>query len=944
MSLTDQVATVNFGSISSAGTGIRSLNLDLQELGPAVGAALALSPTRGLRAARGLLETAADIDQGAVEVGALVEWAAREGKHERTVVADAMRISGGELLLVDRVSRLPRTEARAFVADWLEAGGDRRAVATWLATVGSVLREHQDARPQPGDSGGVVRWIKDAAEDVIDAITEAVETIIDAVIEAGQALADVLSEVVSWTIEQVGNLVEALLEAGMTLAELVADAVEAGVTLFKKVVKALIEIGQTVATVLGEIVSQTVGVIGDAIRALREIGIAFGTILRDAFELAATGFRKVVEALIDIGRSVVQILEAAITAAVAVVRATLEALLAIGRTMASLVADVVTGRRGLIDAFTSAMREIGRSVSDLLDAARDAVAGAVRTIARSLADIGASIVDLAEWAAGAAVGLARDVIAALVEAGKRVVELVTSVAQRAIRVMRAVIDGLFALGRTFAQLLRDVAGIAQELLERFLEAAFSLGATIIEFVSETLRNTYAAAKRMIEAAVRAGAAIGSLLVEAAKGTYFTLRKMVFGLMDLVGLGEIVRWAAERLENFAENVFHEVMTAIRYAGGRLVEVLEWAVDQSLDVFKAVIDAWESVRENLITLYRWAGSLVSNLADEAWARIGRATVRFQNSVSYALTYLEKDFLPGVRRFVHGLLDAGYEVADLVARVMRRSVQFVAEAVQAMLELGVTVTELLVATMDNPRTALDNLVAALREVGTTWRDIMAAAEEARDDIVDEVIETARRLEEPLNEMLAGALEVGGGLLGLVVAKLFNLLATYRPLTEAEKAAAAPVFGPSLDLDLISISAESLDNDIIFAVQDFFSDSPDARAFVTGTLINMDARNPITTATLIHELTHVWQHFETGPMYLSEAIHAQVTEDDAYNYGYTNADNGDGAETALQAAAGDFESFNREQQGQIVMHYYVRRFEEGRPEAEWTDWQPYIDVVQAA
>jgi hypothetical protein len=944
MSLTDQIASVNFGSIASAGEGLRVLDLHLDAVGPAVGEALALSPTRALRATRGLLATAGDTNQAATEVGALVEWAAREGKAERTVIADALRISGGEILLVDRVSRLPRTEARAFVRDWLEAGGDRRAVAEWLAAVGSVLQEHHGARPAPDTSGGVVRWIKEAAEDVIDAITEAVETIIDAVIEAGQALADVLAEVVNWTIEQVTNLVEALLEAGLTLAELIADAVEAGVTLFKKVVKALVEMGRAITEVLAEVVSQTIGAIGDAVRALREIGIAFVTILRDAALLAATAFRRVVEAMIAIGRSVLQILDAAVSAAASVVRATVEALLAIGHTVVTLIGDVVTGRRSLIDAFTRALREIGRTVAELLDAATQAVTGALRTIVRSLADIGTTVVQLVEWAAGAALSFAREVIASLIEAGKRVVDLVTDLAGRAIAVMRTLIDGLYALGRTFAQLVREVANLASHLLDRFLEAAFALGATIVEFVGEALRNTYAAAKKLIEAAVRVGAAVGDLLVEAAKGTYFTLRKMVFGLMDAVGLGEIARWAAERLEGFAENLFHEVMTAIRYAGGKLSEILEWAVDQSLEVFKAVIDAWESVRERLLTLYQWAGGLASSLAAEAWERIGRATVRFRNSVSYAFNYLENNFIPGVRRFVKGLMDVGYELAGLLARVLNRSLEFVAEAVRELLELGVTIGELLVATVENPRTALDNLLAALREIGTTWADILAAAQDARDDMVDEVIATARRLEEPLKEMLAGALEVGGGLLGLAVSQLFNMLGSYRPLTQEEKAAAEPVFADSIDLDLVSISQESLDNDILFAVQDFFSDSPEARAFVTGTLINMDARNPITLPTLIHELTHVWQNFATGPMYLSEAIHAQVVNDDAYDYGYTNPENGDGAEAALLEAGGDFESFNREEQGQIVMHYYVRRYVEGRPEAEWAPWQPYIDAVQAA
>lgn len=110
------------------------------------------------------------------------------------------------------------------------------------------------------------------------------------------------------------------------------------------------------------------------------------------------------------------------------------------------------------------------------------------------------------------------------------------------------------------------------------------------------------------------------------------------------------------------------------------------------------------------------------------------------------------------------------------------------------------------------------------------------------------------------------------------------------------------------------------------------------------MNASRPINTPTLIHELTHVWQNFATGPMYLSEAIHAHIVNDDAYDYGYANRDNGDGAEVVMATADGKFASFNREEQGQIVMHYYVRRYEEARPEADWADWRKCIDYLQAA
>ncbi|MBA3524213.1 MAG: hypothetical protein H0T85_06615, partial [Geodermatophilaceae bacterium] len=119
----------------------------------------------------------------------------------------------------------------------------------------------------------------------------------------------------------------------------------------------------------------------------------------------------------------------------------------------------------------------------------------------------------------------------------------------------------------------------------------------------------------------------------------------------------------------------------------------------------------------------------------------------------------------------------------------------------------------------------------------------------------------------------------------------------------------------------------------------------------------------TMIHELTHVWQFEFTGPFYMAEAIHAQVLGD-GYNYGYTTAatntkitvdyagtelelptgkTTGEGGQAALLAAAGDFEAFNREQQGQILMHWFVRK-NLMQPPADHAPWQPYVDVVLAA
>jgi hypothetical protein len=245
------------------------------------------------------------------------------------------------------------------------------------------------------------------------------------------------------------------------------------------------------------------------------------------------------------------------------------------------------------------------------------------------------------------------------------------------------------------------------------------------------------------------------------------------------------------------------------------------------------------------------------------------------------------------------------------------------------------------------------------------VAAAESLGEDTLDQVVKTAREIGESIVDILEAALEVAGGALATVVSILLRLLGSYRHMTPQEIAEAKIVFGNTLDYDNIYFASESLLNDIIFGVQDFVSKNPESRAFVTDTLVNFDVDEGIERHTMIHELTHVWQFAVTGPFYMSEAIHAQVAGA-GYNYGYDEGvsnvtipvdyagktkklDAGEttglGAEDKLDPVpAKKFEAFNREQQGQITMHYFVRRVLQGRPPAEYAAWQPYIDIVRAA
>jgi len=250
-----------------------------------------------------------------------------------------------------------------------------------------------------------------------------------------------------------------------------------------------------------------------------------------------------------------------------------------------------------------------------------------------------------------------------------------------------------------------------------------------------------------------------------------------------------------------------------------------------------------------------------------------------------------------------------------------------------------------------------------------VVDAFKQAGADFAERFVRTMRAIGENVKDMLIAVLEVAVGALGTIVIELMNLLNGFRHLTAAERADAQLVFADTVDLDNAFIANDTPTNDIIFGIQDFFTGNPESRAFVTGNLINFDAdEGPIKRYQLIHEMTHVWQNQNVGPVYLGHAIYVQIAMGDAaYNYGYNTNDTGitlsnadyagnpevdisegfaigEGVQDELNAKdADEFMDFTPEQQGQIMMQYFVRRVLQGRPAAEYAPWQKFVSFVQS-
>ncbi len=573
--------------------------------------------------------------------------------------------------------------------------------------------------------------------------------------------------------------------------------------------------------------------------------------------------------------------------------------------------------------------------------------------------------------------IAAKIVDGLLRAGKTLADMVISIAQQGVQLVSKIVEAAFALGTTLIGLLKDVVSLTMNLLKEVVKAAFELGKTVAQFVQSMVEFTYRTAARFIEAALEVGATVMEMLETVVEATYFVFRKIVNGILQALGpVGDIFEWLLDRGEALASSLWREAVLAVRFVKKSVTDIMDWALAQTDAIFDRLLELVEDIGTRIADVIEWAQAA----GELALQKLGEATIRVGNSIGYVLSYLETDFLPGIAKIVEGAINAGMAVADLVTWAANRAVASIAEVLRGALAVGRTLGEFIAATIEHPDQVLDNFLQAARDIGQTLGDVFQAVIiETAEQFLDEVVRALVRIGEAIVNILVGVLEIAFGAVDTVIIILFQMLGSYRTLTAQERAEAQLVYADSIDLDKVFIAIEDPFNSIVFGVQDFcnqlfsgnfdhlFDERP-SRAFVTGNLINFDADEDITRHTLIHELCHVWQNQNVGPVYMAHAIGAQIggsiVGDDAYNYGYDEgvssttvtidfAGNtasydsgyliGLNGEAALNAEAGDFSAFNPEAQGQIAMHYYVRKFLLSQSDTAVAPWQQYIDVVQA-
>jgi methyl-accepting chemotaxis protein len=495
---------------------------------------------------------------------------------------------------------------------------------------------------------------------------------------------------------------------------------------------------------------------------------------------------------------------------------------------------------------------------------------------------------------------------------------------------RQMLARAFRLQGKGALVIHNIGGMAQPDAESFMKDYFEAGGDMDD-VAEWFQRAGHALRT--ERAQAPGVEFFGKVVDWFKGAVKTVGDALKAAGKSLGdaIGKVINWTADKVADFVEGLIAagrkvaEIMTealkkgvaaarkfarAVLDAGRSLVEVMIWAGQQVATTVKEIVD-------EVLKTGRRVAQILSAVANQV-ASIVHATVRALVQLGRQVREIVDSVVnlaaSAVEQIFKGLQLVGRKLAEVATEIARYTGQALKRLVEGAYKAFRQAADILIAFMKDQlgtlRMVLEGLLAAGLQLGQAVVDIVThVAQEFRKGFFEGLIALGKS---PFLIMKA-ALETAGGVAALALATLLDVLGGHRAMTEEEKRQARRVFGDAIDLDRVKIAVASIPADLINLVNG-------GRPFTTMYVINFSSKEKIDMKTLIHELAHVWQGVVAGPVYMIQAIEAQLGSE---GYSVTDA--------MLQDRGNELKKFNREQQAVIAEEFWFEEF--GQHEAAYKD-----------
>jgi hypothetical protein len=553
----------------------------------------------------------------------------------------------------------------------------------------------------------------------------------------------------------------------------------------------------------------------------------------------------------------------------------------------------------------------------------DSAKDEVRTLALQRADIAPSVATLFQSSQVRALNFTRGVVANWRDdtEAEQESEPLAQWARQSGPAERQMVTRAFRLQGKGALVIHNIGGMEEPDAQTFMKDYFEAGGDMDD-VAEWFQRAGNALRT--ERAQAPGVEFFGKIVDwfkkAVKTVGDALKAAGKSLVDAIG--KVVNWAADKVADFVEGLIaagrkvaeilgeavkkgvaavRKFARAVLDAGRSLVEVLSWAAKQVATTLKEVVDevlkAGRRVAQIIAAVANQVASVV-HATVRALVQLGRQVREIvEGAVSLAAGALEQLF--------KGLQLAGKKLAEVAKEIVRFAGETLKKMVVGLYKAFRQAADILIAFMKDQlstvRMVLEGLLAAGLQLGRAVADIVThVAEQFREGFFKGLIALGKS---PFLIMKA-ALETAGGVAALALATLLDVLGGHRELTAEEKKQATRIYGTSIDLSRVKVAVASIPADLINLVNG-------GRPFTTMYVINFSSKAKIDMKTLIHELAHVHQGVVDGPVYMIQAIEAQLGKE---GYNVTDA--------MLRERKNDLKKFNREQQAVIAEEFWYEAF----------------------
>ena len=257
------------------------------------------------------------------------------------------------------------------------------------------------------------------------------------------------------------------------------------------------------------------------------------------------------------------------------------------------------------------------------------------------------------------------------------------------------------------------------LLKAVVKAAFELGKTIARVHQvRWCEFTYQTAARLVEAALEVGAKArgdprggrrGRPTSCSARSSMRCCRRWARSATCSAGCSIAARQLASAL-------WREAVLAIRFVKKSVAEMLDWAAAQTAGVLRPHRPALRGRRRRDHRGHRLGHRARRRTCSTCWAACGSASAIRS---SYALNYLDKDFIPGIAKFVKGALAAASSWPSWSSWTVGKVFEVTLEVVRGALRGRRHADGALRRDLKHPDQAMDNLVRAARQLGQTLNE---------------------------------------------------------------------------------------------------------------------------------------------------------------------------------------------------------------------------------